>query len=89
MENVCSFCGEPFCRANGRFNSHPAFGAAKEVVEDKMKAAAVITIRDASKMTPKGRARVARWIDQQKKFFVKEHKNLSRVFTARYICKEA
>lgn len=56
--------------------------------EKKEKAAAILTIRDASKMTPKGRKEIARWIRRQTKFFLKNPNQLASRFTARYICEE-
>jgi hypothetical protein len=51
----------------------------------KTKAAAVLTIRNAADMTPEGRADIVRWLDRQKRFFLKHYKELSPTFRARYV----
>lgn len=49
------------------------------------KSAAVLTIRRASDMTPKGRREIARWLDQQKGFLLKNPGELAARYTARYL----
>ena len=51
----------------------------------KEKSAAVVTIRDAADMTPKGRKEVARWLRRQAAFLEKYSEQLSSRFTARYL----
>ena len=53
----------------------------------KEKSAAVLTIRDASKMTPAGRRAVAAWLKRQSEFLAKNGKDFSGRFTARYLCR--
>ena len=52
------------------------------------KAAAVLTIRNAAKMSPQGRIDIAKWLDKQKKFFLDYPQELSPRFTARYLYDE-
>ncbi len=54
----------------------------------KPKAAAILTIHRAREMTPAGRKRIARWLDQQKRFFLKYPQKLSQRFMARYLYPE-
>mgnify|MGYP001576910120 CR=1 FL=1 len=51
----------------------------------KIKSAAVLTIKDAAKMTPSGRKSVRKWLIKQADFFRDYHKKLSPRFTARYL----
>ena len=51
----------------------------------KEKSAAVITIRDANKMTDKGRKAIAEWLRNNAKNLFKYRKAYSGRFTARYI----
>ena len=49
------------------------------------KSAAIVTIKDAARMTPKGRRDIARWLRRQAHFLEKYAKELSPRFTARYL----
>ncbi len=51
----------------------------------KTSTVAVLTVYRAGDMTPAGVKRIAKWIDQQKQFFVDYPKELSPRFTARYL----
>lgn len=51
----------------------------------KKKAAAIVTIRRADQMTPKGRRAVAAWLRQQAGFLVRYGPQFSARFTARYL----
>jgi len=51
----------------------------------KQKASAIITIRDADKMTPRGRRAVAAWMVRQAGFLTKFGRELSPRFTARFL----
>lgn len=55
----------------------------------KEHAAAIVTIRRASDMTPKGRKEVARWLRRQALFFERHADQLSPRFTARYLYSRA
>ena len=54
-----------------------------------MKSAAVITVRDASKMTKRGKKQVAAWMRKHADMLEVEGHNYSRRFTGRYIIREA
>ena len=49
------------------------------------KSAAIITIRDAAKMSKKGRLAIASWMRKQAMFLEKYSKQLSSRYTARYL----
>lgn len=49
------------------------------------KSAAILTIFDAPNMTPTGKKNIARWLRKQADFLMREHKNLSHRFRARYL----
>jgi hypothetical protein len=51
----------------------------------KEQSAAIVTIKRASEMTPKGRRDIARWLRRQASFLEKYAKQLSPRFTARYL----
>ncbi len=51
----------------------------------KQKSAAIITILDGDRMTPKGRRRIAVWLRQQAKFLEQYGKEFSGRFRARYL----
>jgi len=51
----------------------------------KHQSAAIITIRDAAKMSVKGRRSIAAWMRKQAMFFERYAKELSPRFTARYL----
>lgn len=51
----------------------------------KHKSAAIVTIRDAGKMTPKGRRAVAKWLRQHAEMLTKHGRNYSKRFTGRYL----
>lgn len=53
-----------------------------------LKSAVVLTIKDAADMTDNGRRDIAKWLDRQKQFLLKNNKELSRRFTARYLYEE-
>jgi len=48
-------------------------------------AAAVITVRDANTMTPRGRKAIAAWMRQQARFLEQHGNEFSRRFTAHYM----
>lgn len=50
-----------------------------------MKTAAIITIKDAAKMSKRGRNKVAEWLERQAHFLRNNAKQLSPLFRARYI----
>lgn len=52
-----------------------------------MKSAAIITIKDAANMSPKGRKAIAAWMRRQAEFLEKHAKELSPTFRARYLYK--
>jgi hypothetical protein len=56
-----------------------------DVVKKKEKSAAIVTIKEADRMTPAGRRRVAKWLRAQADMLVKEGKNYSPRFTGRYL----
>jgi hypothetical protein len=47
--------------------------------------AAVLTIFDASEMTPKGKCDIARWLRRQARFLTMHGYEMSKRFTARYM----
>ena len=47
---------------------------------------AVVTVREAANMTPKGRRAVAKWLREKADDVELHGKNLSKRFTARYVC---
>lgn len=51
-----------------------------------MKTAAIVTIKDAAKMSKRGRNAVADWLERQAQFLRNNAKQLSPLFRARYIC---
>ena len=51
----------------------------------KDKSAAVLTIKDAPRMSPKGRREVAAWLRRHADMLVEEGKNYSKRFTGRYL----
>lgn len=51
----------------------------------KEKSAAIVTIKDAPKMTKRGRKNIAAWLRRQAGFLEKHSDQLSHRFTARYI----
>lgn len=53
------------------------------------RSAAVLTIKDADKMTPKGRKEVAAWIRQRADFLEKHGANLGPRFRTRYVFEES
>lgn len=55
----------------------------------KEKVVAALLIRDASKMTPRGRKDVAAWLSDHADSLVRDGKNYSRLFRGRYFAKEA
>lgn len=60
----------------------------KKQLPSKVKSAAVLTVRDAPNMTPEGKKAIAEWLRKQAKMLVKEGKNYSKRFTARYLYPE-
>lgn len=48
-------------------------------------AAAILTIWEASNMSDKGKKAIAEWLRQQAKNLLKDGKNYSKRFTARYM----
>lgn len=48
-------------------------------------AAAIITIRDAAKMTPRGRRDIAAWIRRTAEDFEKNADKLARIYRTRYM----
>ena len=44
-----------------------------------------LTMHRLSEMTPEGRKALAEWLRNNAKFILKEGKNCSKVFTAKYI----
>jgi hypothetical protein len=54
-------------------------------MKKKAKSAAIVTIRRAGEMTPKGRREVAQWLRRTARLLTLEGKNLSSRFTARYL----
>lgn len=51
----------------------------------KTKFVAIITIKDASRMSEHGRERIAAWLERQASFLRRSGSNLSKHFTARYV----
>lgn len=51
------------------------------------KSAAILTIKDASKMTPKGRKKIAAWLRSRAVLLEKHGDLMTARFTARYIYK--
>jgi len=54
---------------------------------EQEKSAAILTIKDANNMTPKGRKQVAEWLKEEAKNLIKHGKDYNKRFTARYIYK--
>ena len=52
-----------------------------------MKAAVVLTIKNASEMPFENRKQIADWLREQVRFFIKHNDQLSPRFTARYFYK--
>lgn len=50
-----------------------------------MKTAAIVTIKDASKMSKRGRNQVAEWLERQAMFLRRNAKELGPLFRARYL----
>lgn len=53
----------------------------------KDKSAAVLTIKDAQKMTPKDRREIAAWLQMHAKYLVEHGREYSPRFTGRYLAK--
>lgn len=51
----------------------------------KTKSAAIVTIREAERMTPRGRRDIAEWLRRQARALIKDGPLYARRFTARYI----
>lgn len=51
----------------------------------KTKSAAIITIKDAPRMSTKGKRAIAKWMKRQADFLLQNNKQLSPRFTARYL----
>lgn len=51
----------------------------------KTKSAAIITIRDAAKMSKKGKRDIVAWMRRQAEFLEKHNDELSSRYTARYL----
>lgn len=51
----------------------------------KEKAAAILTIKDAQHMTPKGIKDITKWLKKQITYFQKYNKQLAPTFRARYL----
>ena len=47
--------------------------------------AAILTIKDAARMTPKGRKEIAQWLRIQAKNVERDGEEYARRFTARYL----
>ncbi len=54
-------------------------------IEKKRVAAAIVTIRRAHDMTPRGRSALAKWLRQQARFLEQYGAELGSRFTARYL----
>lgn len=54
----------------------------------KEESAAILTIKDASKMSDKGRKAIAEWLRQNAKYLIKYGKEYNGSFRARYIYKK-
>jgi len=52
---------------------------------NKKKSAAILTIKRAARMTPRGRKDIAAWLRRQASFLEKHAKEYSERFTARYL----
>ena len=50
-----------------------------------MKSAAIVTVKDAQKMTKRGRKAIATWLRRQASFLEKHGTEFSGRFTARYL----
>lgn len=53
-------------------------------MKPSLKTAAIVTIHDASKMTPRGRREIAKWLRSRAALLEKEHAHLASRFTSRY-----
>ena len=53
--------------------------------ESRGKSAAMLTIRNASEMTPKVRREIANWLEKQARLLLEHPKELSARYTARYL----
>lgn len=51
----------------------------------KTKTAAIVTIRDANKMTKKGRRAIAKWLRDRADDLIQHGDQLDKTFRARYI----
>jgi hypothetical protein len=51
----------------------------------KEKSAAIVTIKDAAKMSPRGRRQIAAWLRRQAGFLERNADQLASRFTARYL----
>ena len=49
------------------------------------KSAAILTVKDAPKMTPRGRKQIATWLRRQAAFLESDGKRFASRFTARYL----
>lgn len=58
---------------------------ARRTSSDAEKSAAVLTIKDAPDMTPRGRREVAAWLRQQADFLVSDGEHFAPRFRARYL----
>lgn len=54
-------------------------------MKNKEKSAAIVTIKDAPKMSKRGRNAIANWLERQARFLRSDGKMFSNRFTARYI----
>jgi hypothetical protein len=54
------------------------------MAKSKDKSAAILTIFDADKMTPKGKCDIGRWLKRQATFLTMHGYEMSKRFTARY-----
>jgi len=54
-------------------------------MKTKPKSAAILTIKDAPRMTTRGRNRIATWLERQAGFLRRNAKQLSPRYTARYL----
>jgi len=55
------------------------------MAKKKHQSAAVVTIKDAAKMTPEGRKAVAKWLRQHAAYLVKHGEEYSSTFRGRYL----
>lgn len=53
----------------------------------KTKSAAILTIHNASDMSPKGRKQIVAWLQNQIKNIEEYHAQMSKRFTARFLYK--